>query len=234
MTEKQFQAAQHDKTRETYIEVDAIRAFCEDLMYPLYHLGFETYQQTVSQGNGNSPNEQIPFQYSLHVEHCEDILEHKAFLGEAGVDPRRALAERLVRDIPLHVTTLAYNMSFEKEVLRKLAELFEDLREHLLNIHDNMKDLMTPFQKKYYVTPLIQESHAIHYIVPALVPEFEKIYQEIEDSQNGAEVINTYASLHVKSLEEQERVKKQLLAHGELDTLAMVKVLDKLREVSYS
>jgi len=37
--------------------------------------------------------------------------------------------------------------------------------------------------------------------------------------------------LHVKNLEEQMKVREQLLKYCELDTLAMVKVLGKLKEV---
>ena len=41
-----------------------------------------------------------------------------------------------------------YNMGFEKGRIRGLAEIFPDLSEHLMNIHDNIVDLMIPFQKK--------------------------------------------------------------------------------------
>ena len=34
---------------------------------------------------------------------------HKEFLAEAGSDPRRKIAERLVEDIPTNVCVLAYN-----------------------------------------------------------------------------------------------------------------------------
>ena len=43
--------------------------------------------------------------------------------------------------------------------------------------------------------------------------------------------MRAFASLHVKSLQEQEVVRKQLFAYCELDTLAMVKILGKLKEI---
>jgi len=64
---------------------------------------------------------QIPFQYSLHVEHEDGRLEHKEFLARDGEDPRALLAQKLCEDIPRDVTVLAYNMGFEKGVIRKLA-----------------------------------------------------------------------------------------------------------------
>jgi hypothetical protein len=122
-------------------------------------------------------------------------------------------------------------MSFEKGVIRRLAEQFEDLSEHLMNIHDNMKDLMVPFQKKHFVTPSLQGSYSIKYVLPALVPEFENSYKELDGIQNGGQAMNAFSSLHVKSLEEQKVVRKQLLAYCELDTLAMVKIVGKLKEM---
>ena len=231
MTPNQASAVQNYKSGETHIHVKAIKEFCESLSYPLYHLDFETYQQAVPLYKGISPYQQIPFQYSLHVEHSDGILEHREFLADVGVDPRRAIAKQLVKDIPLHVNTLAYNMSFEKGVIKRLAEQFEDLSEHLMNIHDNMKDLMVPFQKKYFVTPSMQGSYSIKYILPALVPEFEKAYKELEGIQNGSQAMNAFATLHVKSLDEQKEIRKQLLAYCELDTLAMVRILEKLRKI---
>ena len=64
----------------------------------------------------------------------------KNFLAVAGVDPRRGLAEQLVRDIPTNACALAYNMKFEKMVIKDLAIVFEDLREHLMKIYDNMQE----------------------------------------------------------------------------------------------
>lgn len=48
--------------------------------------------------------------------------------------------------------------------------------------------------------------------------------------QNGGDAMNAYATLHVKSLDEQNVVRAQLLKYCELDTLAMVKVLGKLKK----
>ena len=231
MTDNQAKAVEVYKSAQSFIDKEAIGKFCESLCYPIYHLDFETYQQAVPLWKGINPFMQIPFQYSLHVEHEDGSLEHKEFLAPAGSDPRRALAEHLVQDIPLHVNSLAYNMRFEKSVIEKLAKEFEDLSEHLMNIHENMKDLMVPFQKKHYVTPSMQGSYSIKYVLPALVPDMQKAYKELDGVQNGGQAMNAFASLHVKSLEEQKEMRNQLLAYCELDTLAMVRILEKLRQI---
>lgn len=208
-----------------------IKAFLDSLTYPIYHLDFETFQQAIPQWKGVNPYMQIPFQYSLHIEYENGTLEHKEFLAEDGVDPRYELAKRLVEDIPCDVTVLAYNMGFEKGVIRKLANQFSDFTYDLMCIHDNIKDLMTPFQSKDYYVPKMRGSYSIKNVLPALVPEMEKAYKDLELVHNGGEAMNVFASLGSLSDEEKIAYRKALLQYCKLDTLAMVKILQKLREL---
>lgn len=220
-----------EKRQEEIIDKEAIKSFVENLEYPLYHLDFETFQQAIPQWDGINPFMQIPFQYSLHVEDENGDLEHYEFLAKEGIDPRYELAYHLVQDIPKDVTVLAYNMGFEKGVIRKLATLFPELNDHLMAIHDNVKDLMTPFQKKDYYTPAMKGSYSIKYVLPALVPEMARAYKELDGVQNGGDAMQTYAKLaFMDDKEEVQRLRKALLEYCKLDTLAMVKVLEKLKE----
>ena len=123
-------------------------------------------------------------------------------------------------------------MSFEKGVLRGLAEEYEDLKDHLLAIAYNIKDLMTPFQQKHYVTPNMNGSYSIKYVLPALVPEMAEAYKALDGVQNGSEAMNAFAIMDKMDAEKKEKMRKALLEYCKLDTLAMVRVLNKLREVS--
>lgn len=231
MTAIQQQKVDNWKAQRTYIDHDAIREFLSTLTYPIYHLDFETFQQAVPQWIGISPYQQIPFQYSLHIEHSDGTLEHREFLAPAGDDPRYALAQQLIHDIPDNATVLAYNMVFEKGVIEKLAQNFPDLSEHLIRIIPNLRDLMVPFQKGYYSVPAMKGKHSIKYVLPALVSGMEQAYKQLEGVQNGAEAMNAYAGLAIMEAQEQERIRLALLEYCKLDTLAMVKVYQKLREV---
>lgn len=230
MTVNQAQAVENYKSKASYIDKENIKAFLENLTYPIYHLDFETYQQAIPQYKGIKPFEQIPFQYSLHIEYEDGTLEHKEYLSQDSIDSRYELAQKLCEDIPSDVTLLAYNMSFEKGVIKRLANLFPDLSIHLLAINENMQDLMLPFQKKWYVTPSMQGSYSIKYVLPALVPEFEKAYKELEGVQNGSQAMNAFANLSKLREGDKEKMRTSLLEYCKLDTLAMVKILDKLKE----
>ncbi|MBQ3307202.1 MAG: DUF2779 domain-containing protein [Bacilli bacterium] len=219
--------------KEDKIEKEEVKDFLNTLSYPLYFLDFETFQQVIPLYEGIRPYMQIPFQYSLHYIETENgKLLHKEFLAESGSDPRRALAEQLVKDIPMNCCTLAYNMTFEKTVIKNLAELYPDLREHLLNIRENMKDLMVPFQKRQYYTKEMLGSYSIKYVLPALYPDDPSLnYHNLEEIHNGSEAMNAFANMDNLSKEEQQKLRNNLLKYCELDTYAMVKIYEKIKKI---
>ena len=219
-------------SKEQIIDKEAIKEFLETLSYPLYHLDFETFQQAVPEFVGLSPYEQIPFQFSIHKEDGKGNLEHFEFLAEVGADPRYELALNLIKFIPQDACVLAYNMSFEKRVIRQLALNYSQISSELMAIHDNIKDLMAPFASKSYYHPKMQGSYSIKYVLPALVPEFESAYKDLNLIHHGGEAMQAYEAMTHMSADECEAYKKALLAYCKLDTLAMVKVLKKLREVA--
>lgn len=216
-----------------YIDVDSIRGFMKNLSYPLYFLDFESFQPAILLFDNSRPYEQIVFQYSLHyVEHEGGELKHTEFLAYPGSDPRRALAEQLCADIPLDVCTTAYSMGFEKGRIRGLAELYPDLREHLMNIHDHIQDLMIPFQKKWYYCCAMQGSYSIKYVLPALFPDDPTLdYHNLDGVHNGGEASEMFAKMATMQPKELETARGQLLKYCGLDTFAMVKVWEKLKEI---
>ena len=226
---KQVEFEYFDKPAE--IHPEEIRAFLNGLRYPLYHLDFETFQPPVPPYDGLKPYDQVPFQYSLHIEQEDGTLEHREFLAKEGTDPRRALAERLVADIPADVCVLAYNMSFERSRIAELAAAFPDLSEHLLAIRDNIRDLMVPFRQQAWYCRAMQGSYSIKFVLPALCPgDPELDYHALEGIHKGDEASAAFATLQDHTPEEIAQIRKNLLAYCRLDTLAMVKVLEKMRE----
>lgn len=205
----------------------------KNLYYSLYFLDFETFQQPIPKYDGIRPYMQIPFQYSLHyIENENEELKHKEFLAEVGIDPRRKLAEKLVNYIPRNACVLAYNMQFEKMVIKNLAELYEDLREDLLIIHNNIKDLMIPFVDRMYYCKEMQGSYSIKYVLPALFLDNPELgYHNLPLVHNGGEAMSVFATLDQKTKEEQEEIRQGLFVYCKLDTYAMVKIWEKLNEV---
>jgi len=212
----------------TFLDRDGIRAFLDTLNYPMYFLDFETFQKAVPPFDGTRPYEQIPFQFSLHVLERENApLVHHEFLAEPGLDPREEIERRLARLVPATATVIAYNLNFEKRIIEALADMFPGYRTCLLGINENMRDLMVPFSKGFLYTKEMNGSASLKAVLPALVPELG--YDGLAIS-GGQEASAAYASLSAaENPDEIKRVKKALLEYCRLDTLAMVKLVEKLR-----
>lgn len=219
--------------RPEYVDKDGIKSFLDELSYPLYFLDFESMQLTLPEYPNSKPYAQILFQYSLHYIETEGgELKHKEFLGISGKDPRRALAEQLVKDIPTDGSVIVFNDTFEKPRIKELADLFPDLAPQLLRIRENIKDLLKPFRKGYYYNKAIGNSFSIKSILPAMFPDDPALdYHNLEGVHNGGEAMTIFPLIKDMPPAEQEVARKNLLKYCELDTYATVKIWQKLKEL---
>ena len=220
-------------SEEGAIDSAGIKSFFSGIKYPLYFLDFEAYQEAIPAFNNCNPYDQIPFQYSLHhIETENGLLMHKEFLANGEGDPRRELAERLCSDIGSTGTVLAYNMSFEKGIIAGLADLYADLRDKLLVIASNLCDLLTPFKKGFYYKREMHGSFSIKSVLPALFPNDAELDYKASEIQNGSEAMAAFPALMKLTETERLKLRNALLAYCKLDTFAMVKILNKLKEES--
>lgn len=214
-----------------YINKKEILKFLKTLSYPLYFLDFETMMFAVPPYKNLKPYQQIPFQYSLHYRTSYDgTIFHTEYLAESDKDPRREIAERLCSDIPKNVCVLAYNKTFECGRLKELAALFPDLAKHLLCIEKNIKDLIDPFKAGHYYLPAMGGSCSIKSVLPALFPNDASFdYHNLSGGvQNGGDAMTIFPLIKNMSEPQKTQTRKALLDYCKLDTLAMVKILEKL------
>lgn len=228
---KQRQQAEALRERSVTVDRKAVQAFLDQLWYPLCFLDFETFQSAVPPFDGTRAYQQIPFQYSLHqLKRKGGKLWHSEFLAAPNSDPRRALLEQLLEEIPEDACVLAYNASFEKGVLESLAIAYPRQAKKIGKIIANMRDLIVPFRSRHVYHWQMQGSASIKKVLPALVPELS--YDDLEIGEGGAAMEAWHRMGAAESREELEGIRKALRGYCELDTLAMVKLLDVL--VSYA
>jgi len=236
LNDKQQMQVECTLNQTEHIDKEGIREFLSQLSYPLYFLDFETIQQVIPLYDGTKCYQQITFQYSLHVKESPSTgYVHKEFLAPSdGSDPRRALAEQLCKDIPMNVCTTAYNKMFECGRIRELAAMYPDLAEHLLNIADHIVDLIDPFRAGYYYVPAMHGSFSIKSVLPALFPDEPSLnYHNLDERcQNGGNAMTLFPRIQFMDPEEAAASREALLRYCELDTWAMVKVWQKLKEVT--
>lgn len=219
------------KTNKPVIDKKAINAFVADLKYPLYFMDFETFQPAVPLFNNSKPYQQIPFQYSVFLK--KDISSeplHFDFLAEPGDDPRKKFIEHLLKVINGKGDVLVYNKTFEITRLNEIARDYPKYADEIEKLISRIKDLMVPFQKKYYVAPEMKGSYSIKAVLPSLVPELS--YDDLEINEGGLASI-AYESLQTETdLMFIAEIRQQLIEYCKLDTFGMVRILEKLEALT--
>ncbi|MDF1884558.1 DUF2779 domain-containing protein [Sulfurimonas sp. SAG-AH-194-C21] len=221
---------QHHRSQETKIDKPKIKEFLNTIEYPINFFDFETFQNAIPRFDNQRPYAQMPFQYSLHILHEDGTLEHKEFLGDENSDPRRPLAEQMLKEITPTGSIIAFNQSFEITQIKNLALVCSDISDELLALNERFIDLAHPFQYKHYYHPKFKGKYSIKVVLPTLFPNDDELdYKKLGSIQNGGDAMDTFANLHLlKDKSQLADIKKDFLAYCRLDTLAMVRILEKL------
>ncbi len=217
-------------------EVDrpALKGFLSELWYPMCFLDFETMQLPFPPYDGLRPFEPCAFQFSLHTLKKEGARpKHFSCIAEPGRDPRRTVAEALVKHIPENACILAYNMQLERMMLLSLADTFPDLADRLRDMASRLYDMMRPFEKRWYYDGKMKGSCSLKSVLHALYPDERDLdYQSLSGVHNGQEATTVYAALtdSPKAFPDKKRILRDLEDYCALDTFAMIKLLEKLKK----
>ncbi len=225
----------HHKSQEIKIDKPKIKEFLDTIEYPINFFDFETFQNAIPRFDNQRPYAQMPFQYSLHILHVDGTLEHKEFLGDENSDPRKPLIKQMLSDITPTGSIVAYNQSFEVTRIKELAIFAQNKADELLALNNRFIDLAHPFQHKDYYHPNFKGKYSIKVVLPTLFPDDDELdYKKLGSVQNGGDAMDTFANLHLlKDKTKLDEIKKDLLAYCRLDTLAMVKIWEKLHQVAF-
>lgn len=237
-----------------YIDNGGIDGFLSELKYPYYFLDYESLSPAVPIHKGYSPFDQMPFQYSLHIqkEAGADLI-HKEFLETGIADPSLSMLEQLSQDIENDGGSIIIWSKFERTQHKNMAERYPQYREFLegLGVSKEMNgrlwDLAEPFSKKMYYDPKFKGRWSIKKVLPVLVPELSYEGLDIADGatamilwsqmvygggitvefngEKGEEVLD------IPQNQEGIDVSEALLEYCKLDTLAMVKLLEALKKL---
>lgn len=190
------------------------------LAYPRYYLDFETISFAVPRWASTRPYQQIPFQWSLHVEGPDGSLSHQEFLDLSGEHPARAVANALLEAVGNSGPVLMYT-SFERTCINNLAEFCLELRARLMALAARLVDLK-PIVKENYYHPDMHGSWSIKAVLPTIAPELD--YSNLGDIQEGTAVQQAYVeAISPETLDSRKReIRESLLRYCKHDTLAMV------------
>ena len=220
-----------DNTAPT-IQHDEVRSFLNELKYPLYFLDYETMSGLIPYFDGHRPYQQVPFQYSLHILSSPDAeLEQHEYLHRENSDPSRPVVEQLIQDIGTEGTVLVWYEQFEKSRNSELGDMLPEYKEAMEAINDRVVDLILPFKNKWYDDPRFEGSASIKQVLPVLCPELS--YKDLGIQEGGsAQRLWMEAVLDDKRADQKDKILSDLLEYCKLDTLAMVKIYKKLKELA--
>ena len=213
--------------QEVHIDRISLRNWLNSLQYPLLFMDFECFQPAVPLYEGSRAFQQVPFQFSVHrIREQGAELEHRAFIGDPLPDPRLDFLQALIKATEGTGTVLAYNQSFEISRLKDLAIQFPEYKEPVGELIKRIRDLMEPFQQKWYYAPEMHGSYSIKNVLPALVPDLSYEGMAIADGQAASYAFESL--MYIEDEVKKKKIKEDLLQYCNLDTEAMVRVWEIL------
>jgi predicted RecB family nuclease len=201
------------------------------LKHPLYFMDFETVNPAIPRFSGMRPYDQIPFQWSVHVQKEPGAeVEHHEYLATDTNDPRHEFITSLCSALGKSGSIAVYNQQFESQRLSELAAWMPEFAGRIKKIQRRLWDLL-PVVRNHVYHPAFAGSFSLKAVLPALVPDMT--YEGMEVA-NGQDAGLAWESLirATGDQAERDRIKNALLDYCGQDTLALVKLLEELRLIS--
>jgi predicted RecB family nuclease len=194
-------------------------------------LDFETIARAIPVWPGMAPWQQAAAQFSYHERQPDGSYTHAAFLAEGPRDARPPLAAAMVRATANAERVVMYT-SFEKTRIRELQQAVPQLAAELAMLEAKLIDLH-PVVKDCVYHPDFRGSFSLKYILTPLVPELTYDDLVIVDGRVASVEIARLLFVADKiPRHERDRVRKDLLDYCQRDTWAMVKLVERLRELA--
>jgi hypothetical protein len=199
-----------------------ISAILKKYPYPRFYLDFETIGLAVPRWKGATPFQQIPFQWSCHIERGPGPIEHREFLDTSGADPTWAFIKALLNAVGDSGPIFVYS-SFEKTVLKRIIDSHPLLAARIEDMIARLVDLY-PITVKNYYHPDMRGSWSIKQVLPTVSPELN--YHDVGEVQDGGMAQQAYLTLISGDTPDKRKdaLRHDLLEYCKLDTLAMVKL----------
>ena len=201
-----------------------LKAAIAALGFPRYFLDFETIAFAIPIWAGTRPYEQLPFQWSCHIDDGKGALRHSEFLDVSGEPPMRAAAERLIATLGSEGPIVVYS-GYEGRMLRELAARFPDLEPALSSLGARLFDLL-PLARAHYYHPAMHGSWSIKAVLPTIGAGIE--YSSLGEVQDGAAAQSAYLEAIAEDTSQARRaaLRAALLAYCRLDTEALVRLVE--------
>lgn len=219
------------RSGEPQIDCATLTAFLESLRYPLRYLDFEATNEPLPAYPGLRPWEHVPFLYSIHVQPGPGApLEHHEFMCSARNDDRETLARNLIADLGPDGSIVVYSAAFERGVMNRLGDWFADYRDALSAAVARIVDLLTPFNEFAYYQAEQRGRVSLKRVLPALTgANYDSL--PVRDGLTANMAFRFLGEHPDLSEDQRASIRTELSEYCAMDTMAMVLILRRLREV---
>lgn len=216
---------------QVHIQKEAIHTFLNTLSFPLYFMDFEVAQFSVPPFSGLKPLHQVPFQYSIHyINHINDTPKHIEFLHNEKTNPEPEFTQSLINDIPNNVPIIVFNQNLEKIILKQLANQSPQYKPQLMALSSQLRDIAPLFLNNAYYHPSMKGKFSLKEIYAAIAPN-EPQFNSLT-IKNGESANTGYKQyLYETNPDKKSQILKHLHHYCQLDTYAMVKVIQQLHKL---
>jgi hypothetical protein len=206
----------------------AAAAALRDAPFPRSFLDFETIAFAVPEIAGTRPYEQLPFQWSLHVEQEDGEVTHAEFLAVEAFGDFGALAHALLAAVPPEGPVYAYNAGFEGRALGLMARLAPEHADALHALAARLIDLL-PITRRAYYDPRMQGSWSLKAVIPTVAPDLA--YDTLGEVQEGEAAQLAFLELREGRVDDRRRaaLTRAMLDYCRQDTWALVLLARFLR-----
>ena len=211
-------------TGEVQVDVPAVRRWLDALAWPVGFLDFETMAPAVPPFPGLRPYQQVPFQFSLHVQDTPGApLRHREFLHVDAGDPRPCLLRALLETVGPAGSLLAWNVDSEKRVLGDLAAFAPRHAAALEKMAARLADLADPWRTFAVHHPGQRGSTSLKAVLPTVTG---LDYADLPIG-SGAEATHAYEAVMGAAAPPDERAAAfaDLRRYCARDTLALAELL---------
>lgn len=236
------------KNNKRYMEKAIINEiFKKALVYPLFHLDFESIQFPLPKFKNQKPYTQSLFQYSVHIQkqkyQCDEKEDNYYYLNKDCTNDYREeflinLLQVLEKDEKGSI--IVYNQAFEETRLKEMALAFPLYKERIEKVIDRLFDLYKllkgakKFVSKYtnkvaeydflFYDPKQNGSFSIKKVLPLFT---DRSYSNIA-VHNGIDAVYVFSKLKSENEDGYFEKRSNLIQYCGLDTYSMVIILDGL------
>lgn len=212
------------KTNNPYINNGELKNFLNSFVYPIYFLDYEAYPVAVPIYDNYKTYQPVVFQYSLHIVNSVGNIAHKEYLEQELGDPSKNLVKKLKESIGPVGSVISWNKQYESARNEELARLQPEYKDFLEDVNKRMIDLADFINKEMYIHPDFLGSWSIKNVLPVMVPDLS--YKKLKVNKGDQAMLVWWEMVNSKDKSEA----KNLLEYCSLDTLAMVKIWESLKE----